>query len=132
MLQRDFCQSQNRTGPWRQDEKSITGSQGSQNEPFWILKWLFNACSGLLGVYLGRAQEYSPSAQARSPIAQAKAAATQVQRRRWKMSWEHFHVRFAVLPLTDPSTPTGLLTPILNSFCCSKCKYVQRNLQWCP
>ena len=59
-------------------EESVTEYQGSQNEPLWELNWPLSACSCLLSMCSGGAQEFSP-------IAQAKASAAQVQRRKWKV-----------------------------------------------
>jgi len=78
-------------------EESLSESQGSQNELLRIRKWFFNTCSGLLKVCSGRAQECLA-------IAQAKAAAAQVQRRKWKMPWQHCNVRLAVIELENLRT----------------------------
>ena len=77
--------------------ESVTEHQGSQNEPLWKLKWPLSACSGWLCHVLRLLRPSSGRAQECSPIAQAKAAAAQVQRRKWKVLWEHFHVSMPVM-----------------------------------
>jgi hypothetical protein len=52
--------------------------------------------------YLARAQTVLRNAHPRlklaHPITQAKTAAARVQRRKWKMSWEHSHSKLPVIP----------------------------------